>query len=246
MPKYVLHYFPFPGRAECIRHAFRVGKIDFEEKNYTFPEFMEAKKSGLFPYGSIPVLEIDGKMFAQSNALLNYVGKLANLIPEDDLERLQADEFCAAVEDIYHGFTPSLAPGLSEDAKKEMRAKFQAGILTTVTAYLEKCLNAKSAFFVGSQLSVADLKIVPIFVHMTSGTVDYVDKAFLDAFPNVQRVLANVLATLPQAETKKASDGGAKGKAKGKAKAKKSAPAAASAAPTATKKKSKKKAAAKK
>ena len=40
------------------------------------------------PAGSLPALKIDGEYFAQSNALLAYAARLAQLTPADPLDAL--------------------------------------------------------------------------------------------------------------------------------------------------------------
>ena len=44
------------------------------------------------PFGQMPVLEIDGKQYAQSIALSRYVAKQVGLYGKDDLESLQIDQ----------------------------------------------------------------------------------------------------------------------------------------------------------
>jgi glutathione S-transferase len=39
----------------------------------------------------VPVLEVGGVVYCQSNAILRYVGKLAKLYPEDPVLALRAD-----------------------------------------------------------------------------------------------------------------------------------------------------------
>jgi glutathione S-transferase len=39
--------------------------------------------------GQLPVIEIDGKQYAQSNGILHYAGKLSGLYPTDPILALQ-------------------------------------------------------------------------------------------------------------------------------------------------------------
>ena len=54
------HTHKYVGRGEPIRLAFYVGGIDFDDVRITGPEFAEAKEAGAYPFGQLPVLEVDG------------------------------------------------------------------------------------------------------------------------------------------------------------------------------------------
>ena len=86
-----LYYFDLGGRAEPIRMALTLGKIPFEDIRVTREEHMKMKGEGKWPCGQIPVLEVDGKMLPQSNAILRYAGKLSGFYPEDAWMAAQCD-----------------------------------------------------------------------------------------------------------------------------------------------------------
>ena len=80
-PTLKLTYFDGRGRAECIRHTFTIGDIAFDDHRVTGPDFFKMKAAGEFPFGSLPILEIDGEeKIAESCAILRYAGKLLSLI----------------------------------------------------------------------------------------------------------------------------------------------------------------------
>lgn len=43
MPKYHLYYFDLKGRAEPIRLAFSIGKIEFEDERLSFRDFLDTR-----------------------------------------------------------------------------------------------------------------------------------------------------------------------------------------------------------
>merc|ERR1712018_677560 len=65
MPKITLHYMDFPfWRAEVARLALHLGKVDFED--HRIKDRKAWLEEGKAPYGQIPVLEVDGKIIAQT------------------------------------------------------------------------------------------------------------------------------------------------------------------------------------
>jgi glutathione S-transferase len=78
-------YFNMGGRAEPIRLALHYAGVQFEDVRLTGAEFGEKKAAGYFKFGQVPVVEIDGKQFAQSAALLTWAGKHSDLYPQDPI-----------------------------------------------------------------------------------------------------------------------------------------------------------------
>jgi len=100
MTTYKLTYFDFDGgRAEPIRIAFHAAGVEFEDERISFADF--GKMRGNTRFNSVPVLEIDGTAITQSNAMCRYVGKMAGLYPEDDLQALYCDEALAPSKTFF-------------------------------------------------------------------------------------------------------------------------------------------------
>jgi glutathione S-transferase len=91
MPRLKLTYFDFHGgRGEPARLALSMGGIPFEDDRVP-PSEWERRKPNT-PFGALPVLEVDGQMLAQSNAINRYVGKLTDLYPTDAWQAALCDE----------------------------------------------------------------------------------------------------------------------------------------------------------
>jgi hypothetical protein len=98
MPKLVLHYFDFDGsRGEAARLAMHIAGVVFEDNRIARGDW--AAQRDKYPFQALPVLEVDGRMIAQSNTINRYVGKLTGLYPKDDLQAALVDEVMDAVED---------------------------------------------------------------------------------------------------------------------------------------------------
>ena len=120
--EHVLTYFPFPGRGQSIRWAFQIGRIAFDDKKIDFATFGASKAAGVFPLGSVPVLDIDGKRFCESNALTRYAGKLANLYPHDPVQALRVDEIMDMVEDLWSSVSHTFSMPLEEKVAARQKA----------------------------------------------------------------------------------------------------------------------------
>jgi glutathione S-transferase len=172
MPQLKLTYFDFHGgRGEPARLAFHIGGIAFEDNRFPGSTFAEVRKS--MPLGQVPVLEVDGVMVTQSDAITRYAGKLANLYPTDAFQALLCDEVLDAVEDANVKLGTTF--GLTGDALKEARTAFITGPLPLYLRWLQTQLQAHGGeYFADGRLSVADLKVFVFVQGLKSGHLDHV------------------------------------------------------------------------
>lgn len=172
MAKLKLTYFDLHGgRGEPARLALSIGGIAFEDDRVQ-PSDWERRKADT-PFGALPVLEVDGQVVAQSNAINRYVGKLANLYPSDPWQAALCDEAMEAVEDINGKIFSTLF--LPEEQKKTQRKALVEGPIPFYLTRLQQRLEAHGGrYFAGDRLSVADLKVYVLIRHLRSGVLDHV------------------------------------------------------------------------
>jgi len=172
MSKLKLTYFDFHGgRGEPARLALSIGEIPFEDDRVP-PAEWEGRKAQT-PFGALPVLERDGQVVAQSNAINRYVGKLADLYPSDPWQAALCDEVMGAVEDIGTKIGATLF--LPEEQKKARREELVAGPIPFYLTRLEQRLEAHGGrYFAADRLTVADLKVFVWIRHLKSGALDHV------------------------------------------------------------------------
>lgn len=65
-------------------------------------------KQTAYPFGQLPVMEIDGMQVAQSVGLLRYCGLLTGLYPKDMFQGALVDQVVLAIEDIMTATVPSI------------------------------------------------------------------------------------------------------------------------------------------
>lgn len=185
MASYKLIYFDFDGgRGEPIRIAMHAAGIDYTDERLSFQDFTAMRTST--PFNSVPVLEIDGAAITQSNALCRYVGKLAKLYPQDDMQALYCDEAMGAVEDVSHYIVPTF--GLEGDELRQAREKLVDGWLSVYIKGLSGLLQRGGGnYFAENRLTVADLKVFVVTRWLRSGGLDHVPKEL------VQRLAPNMV-----------------------------------------------------
>jgi len=176
---YKLTYFDFDGgRGEPVRITLHAAGIEFEDHRISFDEFMQMRPTMRFTCA--PVLEIDGVEVTQSNAMLRYVGKMAGLYPEDDLQALYCDEVMDAVEDLLHQVVQTF--GLEGDKLKDAREKLADGWITTFVKGLADLLaRGGGEYFANGRLTVADLKVYMQVRSLRSGILDHVPTDLVDS-----------------------------------------------------------------
>ncbi len=195
-----LRYFPFPGRAGPIRDALEIGRIPFTDEHVPPEQFHDRRAAGEFPFGGLPVLDVETEggavCAAQSNAILRFAGRLAGLYPVDDpLQALKVDEALDMGEDINCLIGPSIH---EQDAQKKtaMRKELAEETLPFWLACLERLLvaNGSTGFIVGKGLTVADLKLYWIIDWLASGILDGIPESLVDGFDTVSAWRKNIAA----------------------------------------------------
>ena len=172
MAKLKLTYFDFHGgRGEPARLALSIGGIAFEDDRIPSSDWGRRKEDT--PFGALPLLEVDGQVVAQSNAINRYVGKLADLYPSDPWQAALCDEAMEAVEDITNKITTTFF--LPEEQKKTQRKLLVEGPIPFYLTRLQQRLEAHGGrYFASDRLSVADLKVFVWIRHLMSGALDHV------------------------------------------------------------------------
>lgn len=167
-----LTYFDINGgRSEPTRIAMSIGGIAFEDHRISFPEFGEMRSS--LPLNAVPVLEVGGVLYTQSNAMTRYVGRQAGLYPDDPWQAFLVDEIMEVLEDMTHFIVQTF--GLEGDELKAARAKLVDERLTKCLKLLDARLAAAGgAYFADNKLTIADLKVFVWVRALNSGNLDHV------------------------------------------------------------------------
>ena len=195
--KITLYYFKIPfWRAEVTRLSLYIGDIPFEDYRIEGNDYDKFKKTGelpnkkIAPFKQLPVLDVDGKIFAQTGAIARFCGKLSGLYPKnDDYKAALIDQIIEGAQDINYLVTLS---GRDKDLE---RKKIARDILATRHLpkwfrFLEDLLkqNTESIYFVGDDLTIADLAIWRLLGWLKSGMLDGVPTTILDNYENLNKL----------------------------------------------------------
>ena len=196
-----LYYFKIPfWRAEVTRLALFIGDIPFKDYRVEGKEIDNLKETGLLPnnqiapFKQLPVLDVDGKIIAQTGAIARFCGKLSGLYPKDnDFKAAQIDQIIEAAQDINYLVT------LSGRDKEKERLALARKILATKHLpkwfqFLENLLkkNNESYFFVGNKISIADLAIWRLLGWLSSGLLDGVPTNILEPYKKLNKLREEV------------------------------------------------------
>jgi glutathione S-transferase len=146
-----LTYFNLGAKGQFIRLAYVFGGIDFDDERVEFSEWPALKAST--PLGQLPVLTVDGKQYAQSTALLRYVGGRVGLYPTPGTKEQ------LIVEDVIESITEVWVPPPND---KEARRAYVDGKISKALTHIESLITDNSgadAPFVTGEITVADLYI---------------------------------------------------------------------------------------
>ena len=135
-----LYYFDLPGRGESIRLLLHHAKVPFEDIRVQFPDWPKLKES--LEGKQLPILEVDGKKYAQSVAILEYLGMKYGYLPVNPKELYENMCVMNISDDVNEKLFNAYAPYSSydEEAKKKMKEDIPKNIFPVFLAHLEKRL----------------------------------------------------------------------------------------------------------
>ena len=195
--KITLYYFKIPfWRAEVTRLSLFIGDIPFEDYRIENEDYDKFKKTGelpnkkIAPFKQLPVLDVDGKIFAQTGAIARFCGKISGLYPKnDDYKAALIDQIIEAAQDINYLVTLS---GIDKDPERKKMARdiLANRHLPKWFQFLENILkqNTDSVYFVESDLTIADLAIWRLLGWLKSGMLDGVPTTILDDYDHLNKL----------------------------------------------------------
>jgi len=196
MPQYKLTYYDCRGAGESLRYILSYAKQQFEDVRIPLTEYpftdKVIEKYGL-PWGVVPTLSIEGKVFGECVPIARYLGKIYGFAGETELEQLKCDELVDAFKDYHKKWFPAYEFVYGPNADKVKRDEATKVVLEKDTPIaltrFEKIIQANPAgYFVGNKLTWADIYIA---YNLTALEIEFEVK-LVNKFPGLQKLVEKV------------------------------------------------------
>ena len=157
-----------------VLQAFTIGGLEFEDRRVSYGQVAELRAAGKLPNGQLPTLEINGRLFGQSRAILAWAGRQTGLYTDelqlqiDAVEGSLADIVCALNPQWYGSALPRnprtgqlvLGAALDESQQRAVTQALNEDILPARFEQLEAVLTASGGpYMCGSKLTTCDLSV---------------------------------------------------------------------------------------
>ncbi len=199
--KLTLYYFSIPfWRAEVTRISLFINNIDFVDYRIKDEDYKKFKNNGelpnkkIAPFRQLPVLEVDGQIIAQTNAIARFCGKISGMYPKNNqINAAKIDQILDAAQDINYAVSITNKEK-DPDLKKQAREKLSNVHLPRWFKFLETILieNKESEWFVGKKMTIADLAIWRLLGWLSSGLLEHVPANILDDFKEITKMRKSV------------------------------------------------------
>jgi len=152
-----LTYFPIRGRAEIARLIFVQAGVAYQDIRIKREDFLKIKST--LPYGSLPILQYKGEVFAESMAIAKLVAEHCGLAGSNNLVKARAHEVALALNGLLDKISEFF--WAAEETKNILRKEFCEKTLPLKFSQLEArlCQNG-GEHFAGGNLTYADLMLV--------------------------------------------------------------------------------------
>ncbi|XP_067933700.1 glutathione S-transferase 1-like isoform X2 [Watersipora subatra] len=178
-----LTYFGGKGRAEATRLLFKLAGKDFIDCRLTKEEWAEFKPST--PKEQLPVLEVDGKMICESNAIARYVARELNLYGSSNWEAAVVDMIVDSCSGI---FEQAVHVYLAKTEEEKVEAVKKTAEVLQSTEKLAVQLK-KGKFILGDEASLADTALYSIIELLQELQKDLK----MDEYPTISELIKNYI-----------------------------------------------------
>lgn len=168
-----LHYWPARGRGEQVRLALAATGVAFEDVTFDMADdtsktefFAKCRELGGNATNNTPMLEVKGKFYTQSIAIVKFVCACGGLSTDNARTNYQIDNIIAHVEDLR---TPSYKPIAMFGGGEKEKADY-VELLPKHLGNFERLLGERK-FFAGGKLSAADICVYDVLDTMVETQV---------------------------------------------------------------------------
>jgi len=194
MPALKYTYFNVKGRGETVRLLLAAGGMRYEDKRVEFAEWPALKPKTL--WGTLPILEVDGKSIGQSMAIARYVAREGGFVGKNSFEQAQVEALVDQITDMRETLFGIKQKPETEQAQamKDFGEKTLANVLPKLEA-LAAANKEKPGVFIGGKMTIADVHFFSVF-EILMGKMP----TALAAYPNLKKIFDGVAANPKIAE----------------------------------------------
>jgi len=160
--KFKLTYFDWTGLAETTRYMFAYAKVPYEDERIPMEgniPMMSPELKAKYPWGQVPVLEVDGKQLAQNRAINRFLAKQFGLAGANDFEAAKCDELVDSFMDYVTEFQGYFRES-DADKKKELMKNILEVTTPKFLGKFDKILEDNGGLYlVGKSLTWTDFQV---------------------------------------------------------------------------------------
>eukprot|EP00474_Spongospora_subterranea_P011201 CRZ11659.1 hypothetical protein [Spongospora subterranea] len=185
-----LTHFDRIDRSTSIRLALTIANIPFQDERVSKEQWATMKQK--MPFEQLPVMDIDGELFSETNALLHYVGAIGDLMPRDPIMALRTDQIIGGVDDIIYAIKPTIHID-DHQLKLTKRAALASDVLPVKLQALENLAgNESQDFAICKGLSIADIVLYNLLHWFKSGVLEGVPSEITETYSNLNCIYETV------------------------------------------------------
>lgn len=175
MTKFTVYGTPQSTYVRTVRLLLEEAGADYNLKKVDI--FNGENKSAEYlaknPFGKVPTLEVDGELLYETTAITDYLNILANnkFSPSTPLLQARMRQIMAIIDSYLYSpaimsiviqrlIMPTQGGETDEDKVKDAVAPAQTALLAI------ESLTDGSPYLLGSEISIADFYLIPIFIYL--------------------------------------------------------------------------------
>ena len=184
-----LIYFEFNfWRVDISKLSLSYSRIPYKLEKISRNEFIKKKKAGVFPFGQLPVMIVDNKMYGQTIAIAKFCASKAGLYSKNEKECLVIDQVLNWANDINIRIARSIREK-NKNKKEKLRKDFIKNDLMVWFEFLEKLFlrySNNEKYFI-DKFSLADITAWRVIHWFISGKLELIDPDFIKPFEYLQK-----------------------------------------------------------
>mmetsp|Transcript_36541 Transcript_36541/g.27100 ORF Transcript_36541/g.27100 Transcript_36541/m.27100 type:complete len:217 (-) Transcript_36541:47-697(-) len=185
-----VYYFDAYWRGECLRMLLSHKGVNFEDVVATPEQFGQMKAEGKLEFEHLPALEVKGKFYCETKAILRYLGGKYGYYPMDAKAAWRVDSIIDALGDAQAEAGKVMQA--REEEKAAVMQKVWSEVMPKILGKIDKILakNSTQECLVGTKETTADFffgGMVFTFWRNPNNPAYQNIKSMLDGFPNVKK-----------------------------------------------------------